>query len=180
MRKFQGGLDGQDLTVGIVAARFNWPITSRLLQGALAALRENGVSSSNIVVVHVPGAFEVPMAAREIADWEGCDAVICLGAVIRGETDHYEYVAGEVARGIANAAADARKPCIFGILTTDTIEQADARSGGADGKFVKKPMGQSKPGLAGAPAGGEQGNAGYSAGLAAIETANLMRDIASS
>ncbi len=174
MREIRGGLDGRDLSIGIVAARFNWPITSRLLRGAEAALLANGVEPDNITVAYVPGSFEVPFAAMRMARSGNCDAVICLGAVIRGETDHYEYVAGEAARGVADAAAHTGVPVIFGILTTDTIEQADARSGGADGGGVEKPMGQSKPGL---ERWDGEGNAGYSAGLAAIEMGSLTRSL---
>ena len=149
--ELQGGMQGEGLRIGIAVATFNEFITSKLLDGARAALRRHGVRDDDMSVVMTPGSFELPLVAKKLADSGQHDAVICLGAVIRGETDHYEHVAGEAAKGIANAAMNSGVPVIFGVLTTDTLEQAINR------------------------AGGKQGNNGYNAGLAAIEMANLMR-----
>ena len=149
-RELQGGLRGDGLRIAIVVARFNDFITSKLLDGARAALDRHGVADDGVTVVSVPGSFEIPLAAKKLAESGDHHAVICLGAVIRGETDHYEHVAGEAAKGIAAASLASGRPVIFGVLTTDTLEQAINR------------------------AGGKQGNNGYAAGLAAIEMANLM------
>ena len=149
-RELQGGLRGERLRIAIVVARFNDFITSKLLDGARAALERHGVADDDVTVVSVPGSFEIPLAAKKLAESGDHHAVICLGAVIRGETDHYEHVAGEAAKGIAAASLASGRPVIFGVLTTDTLEQAINR------------------------AGGKQGNNGYAAGLAAIEMANLM------
>lgn len=149
--EMQGGTNGEGLRIAIVVANFNDFITSRLLDGARAALSRNGVRDDDVTVVSVPGSFELPLVAKKLAESKRHDAVISLGAVIRGETDHYEHVAGEAAKGIANAGLASGVPVIFGVLTTDTLEQAINR------------------------AGGKQGNNGYGAGLAAIEMANLMR-----
>ena len=151
--ELQGGMNGEGLRVAIVVATFNDFITSKLLDGARAALARHGVREDDVSVASVPGSFELPLVAKKLAESGRHDAVICLGAVIRGETDHYEHVAGEAAKGIANAAFNSGIPVIFGVLTTDTLEQAINR------------------------AGGKQGNNGYGAGLAAIEMANLMRAI---
>ena len=150
-RELQGELDGAGLRIGIVVAKFNDFFTSKLQDGAMAALTKHGVRDDDITIVSVPGAFEIPLVAKKMAGSGGYEAVICLGAVIRGETDHYEHVAGEAAKGIANASMATGVPVIFGILTTDTIDQAINRSGG------------------------KGGNNGYSSGLAAIEMANLIR-----
>lgn len=149
--ELQGGASGEGLRVAVVVANFNDFITSRLLEGARAALARSGVREDDITIARVPGAFELPLVAKRLAESGQQDAVICLGAVIRGETDHYEHVAGEAAKGIANAALSSGVPVIFGVLTTDTLEQAINR------------------------AGGKSGNNGYNAGLAAVEMANLMR-----
>ena len=149
--ELQGGMSGEGLRVGIVVATFNEFITSKLLDGAQAALARHGVRDDDVSVASVPGSFELPLVAKRLAESGQHDAVICLGAVIRGETDHYEHVAGEAAKGISNAGLNSGVPVIFGVLTTDTLEQAINR------------------------AGGKQGNNGYGAGLAAIEMANLMR-----
>ncbi len=149
--EMQGGANGEGLRIAIVVANFNDFITARLLDGARAALARNGVRDDDVTVVSVPGSFELPLVAKKLAESKRHDAVISLGAVIRGETDHYEHVAGEAAKGIANAGLSSGVPVIFGVLTTDTLEQAINR------------------------AGGKQGNNGYGAGLAAIEMANLMR-----
>ena len=149
--ELQGGMNGEGLRVAIVVATFNDFITSRLLDGARAALSRHGVREDDVSVVYVPGSFELPLTAKKLAESGQYDSVICLGAVIRGETDHYEHVAGEAAKGIANAGFNSGIPVIFGVLTTDTLEQAINR------------------------AGGKQGNNGYGAGIAAIEMANLLR-----
>ncbi len=172
MRELKGTLDGQGLKIGVVAARFNQVITARLLRGALTALHDNGVHWSDIDVARVPGSFEVPVVARAMALSGDYDAVVCLGAIIRGETDHYAHIAGVAARGIANAGAETGVPVIFGILTTNTVDQALDRSGGQDGESVKELLYQRKSGPGGSIL---KGNVGYSAGLDAIEMANLMR-----
>ena len=150
-REIEGGLQGEGLRIGVVVARFNSFITAKLLEGAQSALAGHGVADDDVTVVRVPGSFEIPVVARKMAESDRFDAVVCLGAVIRGETDHYEHVAGEAAKGIANASVMTGKPVVFGVLTTDTVEQAINR------------------------AGGKQGNSGYSAAVAAIEMANLLR-----
>ena len=152
-RELRGNLEGQGLRVGIIVARFNEFITSRLLEGAKTALADHGVLNEDITVASVPGSFEIPFVARKMAASDQYDVVICLGAVIRGDTDHYEHVAGEAAKGIANASAVTGTPVIFGVLTTDTLDQAINR------------------------AGGKAGNNGYSAGVAAIEMANLTLEL---
>ena len=149
-RQLQGDLQGNGIKIGIVVARFNQSITSKLLEGALAALAQHGVADHDVTVASVPGSFEIPLVAKKMADSGRYDAVVCLGAVIRGETDHYEYVAGEAAKGIANASTSSGTPVIFSVLTTNTVEQATNR------------------------AGGKQGNSGYNAGVTAIEMANLV------
>ena len=150
-RELQGELDGAGLRIGVVVARFNDFFTSKLQDGAMSALTKHGVRDDDITIVSVPGAFEIPLVAKKMAESGQYQAVICLGAVIRGETGHYEYVAGEAAKGIANASISTGVPVIFGVLTTDTVDQAINRSGG------------------------KSGNNGYSAGLTAIEMANLVR-----
>ncbi len=150
-QEVRGDLRGEGLRVGVVVARFNGFITSRLLDGAKAALSSHGVRDEDVTIASVPGSFEIPLTAKKLAGSGRFDAVICLGAVIKGETDHYEHVAGEAAKGISAVALASGVPTIFAVLTTDTVEQAINR------------------------AGGKQGNSGYSAGVAAIEMANLLR-----
>ena len=150
-RELRGGLDGGGLRLGIVVATFNDFITSRLLEGAKRALSAHGVSDDDVTVASVPGSFEIPLVAQKMAASGRFDAVICLGAVIRGETDHYEHVATEAVKGIADASVSTGVPVAFGVLTTDTLEQAINR------------------------AGGKQGNQGYDAAVSAIEMANLVR-----
>ncbi|MCI0887836.1 MAG: 6,7-dimethyl-8-ribityllumazine synthase [Chloroflexi bacterium] len=150
-RELQGELNGAGLRIGVIVARFNDFFTSKLQEGAMTALTRHGVRDEDITVVSVPGSFEIPLVAKKMAESGRYEAVICLGAVIRGETDHYEHVAGEAAKGIASAALATGVPVIFGVLTTDTVDQAINRSGG------------------------KQGNMGYNAGLTAIEMANLVR-----
>jgi len=138
---------------GIVVSRFNLNITSRLLEGALEALRGRGAAEEDLTIVYVPGAFELPLAAQQMARKGNVHAVICLGAVIRGETPHFEYVAAEAAAGIGAVARECGLPVTFGVITADTMEQAMARArGGA-------------------------GNKGYEAALAALEMADLMEQI---
>ena len=148
---FQGELHGAGLRIAVVVSRFNEVVTSRLLAGARSALERHGVHEDDVDVAWVPGAFELPLAARKLAEGRRYDAIVCLGAVIRGETPHFEYVAGEAARGIADAARDTGVPVIFGVLTPNTLEQALER------------------------AGGKAGNKGYDAAVNAIEMANLLR-----
>ena len=174
--ELRGGLDGEGLKIAIVVARFNDFVTSRLLDGAKAALSTHGVRDKDLTVVSVPGSFEIPVAARRLADSSRFDSVVCLGAVIRGETDHWEYVAGEAAKGIARASQETGVPVIFGVLTTNTVEQAIERAGGEDGSHSTEARSSSKPELSGESDAGH-GNAGYGAGLAAIEMANLVRAI---
>lgn len=125
-------IDGTGARIAIVVARFNSGITTRLLDGAARALHDFGVADNDVTVVWVPGAYEVPLAAQALADSVSHDAVICLGCVIRGETAHFEYVAGACARGVMQVGLDSRKPVAFGVLTTENIDQALARSAPAD------------------------------------------------
>ncbi|XWN52492.1 6,7-dimethyl-8-ribityllumazine synthase [Anoxybacillus flavithermus] len=151
MNVYEGNLVGTGLKVGIVVARFNEFITSKLLSGALDGLKRHGVTEHDIDVAWVPGAFEIPLVAKKMAESKKYDAVITLGAVIRGATSHYDYVCNEVAKGTSHAALSSGVPVIFGVLTTDTIEQAIER------------------------AGTKAGNKGWEAALSAIEMANVMR-----
>ncbi len=151
MRTYEGNLIAQGLRFGIIAGRFNEFIGGKLISGATDALRRHGVEESDIELMWVPGAFEIPLAAKKMAKSQKYDGVICLGAVIRGSTPHFDYVASEVSKGIANVSLDTEVPVIFGVLTTDTIEQAIER------------------------AGTKAGNKGYDAAITAIEMANLMK-----
>lgn len=153
VRNLEGHLVGRKLRVGIVVARFNEFITSKLLSGALDALERHSVEDGQVDVAWVPGAFEIPFAAKHMAKSGVYDAVITLGAVIRGSTPHFDYVAGEVAKGVANLALTYDTPVIFGVLTTDTIEQAIER------------------------AGTKAGNKGWEAAATAIEMANLHEQL---
>jgi 6,7-dimethyl-8-ribityllumazine synthase len=150
---YEGNLVGTGLKVAIVVSRFNEFITSKLLGGAEDALKRHGIEEEDISVTWVPGAFEIPMIAKKLARSGKYDAVITLGTVIRGATAHFEYVSGEVAKGVANLALQGDIPVIFGVLTTDTIEQAIER------------------------AGTKAGNKGWEAAASAIEMANLVREI---
>jgi 6,7-dimethyl-8-ribityllumazine synthase len=152
-REFQGDLSGRGLRFAIVVGRFNELITSQLVAGARDGLHRHGVSDEAIDVAWVPGSLEIPVTAQRLARSGRYDAVICLGAVIRGATAHFDHVAAGVAQGVAGVALETAVPAIFGVLTTDTIEQALER------------------------AGSKQGNKGWDAALAAIETANLIRAI---
>jgi len=149
----QGDLSAKGMKFAIVAARFNDFITAKLMDGAVDALARHGAAESDITTIRVPGAFEIPLAARAAARTKKYDAVICLGAVIRGATPHFEYVSSEVSKGVAAASMETNVPVIFGVLTTDTIEQAVER------------------------AGAKAGNKGWDSALSAIEMANLMKQI---
>lgn len=126
---YEGKLDGKGLKVGIVIARFNEFISSKLLSGAKDALVRHGVEENDIEVAWVPGAFEIPLVAKKMAANDKYDGIICLGAVIRGATPHFEYVSAEVSKGIASVGLEMDKPVMFGVITTDTIEQAIERAG---------------------------------------------------
>lgn len=153
MEMFEGALTGAGLRVGIVLSRFNSLIGDRLLEGALDTLRRHGVADGDVAVARVPGAYEIPLVAQEMARTGRYEAVICLGAVIRGATAHFDYVAGPLASGLANVALQTGVPILFGVLTTDTIEQALER------------------------AGTKAGNKGADVAAAAIEMANLLRSV---
>lgn len=127
------GFDTRGLRVATVVARFNDHVTTLLLEGAQATLREHAVAAADAPVYWVPGAFELPIVAKRLADSGACDAVVCLGAVIRGDTPHFDYVAGECAAGLARVALDTGVPVVFGVLTTDTLQQALDRCGGPHG-----------------------------------------------
>ena len=153
MKTLEGKLVAKGIRVGIVAARFNEFITSRLLSGAMDGLIRHDVQEEDIHVAWVPGAFEIPLIASKMAKSGKYDAVICLGAVIRGSTSHYDYVCNEVSKGIAAVGLDCGIPVLFGVLTTENIEQAIER------------------------AGTKAGNKGYDCALSAIEMVNLIREI---
>jgi len=153
MKTFEGTLIASGLKIAIVLSRFNSLIGDRLLEGALDTLKRHGVSDDEITLTRVPGAFEIPLAASALAKTGKYDAVICLGAVIRGATAHFDYVAGPLASGLASIAVDTGVPILFGVLTTDTIEQALER------------------------AGTKAGNKGADVAAAAIEMANLLKTI---
>ena len=153
MKTYEGSLVAGKMKVGIVAARFNEFITSKLLGGTLDGLSRHGVEGDDIDLAWVPGAFEIPLIASKMAKSGKYDAVICLGAVIRGSTSHYDYVCAEVSKGIATVSLNSNVPVMFGVLTTDTIEQAIER------------------------AGTKAGNKGYDCALGAVEMVNLIRAI---
>lgn len=153
MRLIEGNIVAKDIKIGIVAARFNEFITSKLLGGALDCLKRHEVDGEDIDVAWVPGAFEIPLIAQSMAKSGKYDAVICLGAVIRGATSHYDYVCAEVSKGIAQVSLQTGVPVMFGVLTTDNIEQAVER------------------------AGSKAGNKGFDCAAGAIEMINLMREI---
>ena len=147
----EGDLSAKGLRFAIIVGRFNSFVTDRLLAGALDALTRSGCPEENIEIVKVPGSWEMPVVARELARAKKYDAIVALGAVIRGDTPHFDYVAGEMARGLAQVAAESGIPVGFGVLTTNTVEQAVDR------------------------AGAKGGNKGFDAAMSAIEMANLMR-----
>jgi len=150
MRIHEGKLKGEGLAVAIVVSRFNSRVTERLLDGALDGLRRTGVDEGSIEIWKTPGSFELPLVASKLASSKKYNAVICLGAVIRGDTPHFDFVASEVAKGIAQASLQSGVPVVFGVVTADTLEQAMER------------------------AGGKMGNRGFDAALSAVELANLM------
>jgi len=151
MTVIQGGFEARGRRFAVVASRFNDVVVEKLVDGATSCLRKHGIAEDDdLVLVWVPGAFELPLVAERLASSGGYDAVICLGAVIRGETAHFDYVAGECARGIREASVRTGVPVLFGVLTTETFEQAMDR------------------------AGGKHGNKGWDAAMAAMETADLL------
>ena len=153
MREIRGDFLARGRRFAIAVARFNELVTAKLLDGATECLRAHGIAEDDMVVAWVPGAFELPLVARRLASSGGYDAVICLGAVIRGETAHFEFVAGQAAHGIRAAAEETGVPVIFGVLATETFEQAMDR------------------------AGGKHGNKGWEAATAAIEMASLLDEL---
>lgn len=153
MKTFEGDLIGSSLKFGIVVSRFNELLSSRLLGGATDALARHGVDLDDVDVAWVPGAFEIPLIARKMADSGRYDAVITLGVIIRGGTPHFEYVAAEASKGVARITLDSQVPVIFGLITADTIEQAVER------------------------AGTKAGNKGWDAAMSAIEMANLLKAV---
>jgi 6,7-dimethyl-8-ribityllumazine synthase len=152
-RTLEGKLLAEGLKFGIVVSRFNSFISDRLLEGAMDALRRSGAEEADCSVVRVPGAFEIPLAAKKMAKSGRYDAIICLGCVIRGATPHYAYIAAEVTKGIASLSLESEVPVAFGVLTTETIEQAIER------------------------AGTKVGNKGFDAAMSAIEMANLLKEM---
>lgn len=153
MKLYEGKLVSKDIKIGIVAARFNEFITSKLLGGVVDALKRHDVDDDNIEVAWVPGAFEIPLIASKMAKSNKYDAIICLGAVIRGNTTHYDYVCSEVSKGIAHVSLNSDIPVMFGVVTTENIEQAIER------------------------AGTKAGNKGFDCAVGAIEMVNLIREI---
>ncbi len=153
MNILEGKLEGKGLKFGIVVSRFNSFITEQLLLGALDGLKRHGVADSDITVVKVPGSYEIPLVCKKLVESGKFNAIIALGAVIRGNTPHFDYVASEVAKGVAQVTLDSGTPVVFGVLTTDTIEQAIER------------------------AGTKAGNKGYDAAVNAIEMARLMKEL---
>lgn len=148
----EGALQAKGFRFAIIVSRFNSFVTERLLEGALDALKRHGAEETKIDIYRVPGAFEIPLLAKRLAKKKEIDAVICLGAVIKGGTPHFHYVASEVTKGIAQVSMDADKPVAFGVLTTETVEQAIDRSGA------------------------KAGNKGYDAAMSAIEMVNLLKE----
>ena len=153
MKVLEGNVVGSNMKIGIVASRFNEFIVSKLVGGAEDALVRHGVETDNIELAWAPGAFEIPMIAQKMAESKKYDAIIALGAVIKGATDHYDYVCAEVSKGIANVSMKTEVPVLFGVLTTDNIEQAIER------------------------AGTKAGNKGYDVACSAIEMINLMKKL---
>jgi len=149
----EGKLSAKGVKFGLVVSRFNDFINKRLMDGALDALNRHGAEDKNVLIIKVPGSFEIPLMAKKLADSGNYDAVICLGAVIRGATPHFEYISAEVTKGIAQVALDTGVPVSFGILTTDNIEQAIER------------------------AGTKSGNKGWDAAMSAIEMVNVLKSV---
>ena len=152
-KQYEGNLIGKGLKFGVVVSRFNEFFSTKLLEGAQDALLRHGVSEDDIEVARTPGSFEIPIIAQKLAQTKKYDAIICLGAVIRGSTPHFDYIAAEVTKGIAKVNLDTGVPVIYGVITTDTLEQAVERSGS------------------------KVGNKGFSAAVSAIEMANLVKSI---
>ncbi len=153
LRTWEGALAAKGLTFGLVVSRTNEFVTARLLEGALDALRRHGAEDERMTLVKVPGSFEIPLTAKRLASSGRYNAIICLGTVIRGATPHFEYIAAEVSKGVAAASLETGVPITFGVLTTDSIEQAVER------------------------AGSKGGNKGFDAACSAIEMANLFQDL---
>ena len=153
MRTFEGKFDGRNVKIAIVAGRFNEFITSKLIGGALDVLKRNDVSEENIDIAWIPGAFEIPLIAKKLANTQKYDAIITLGAVIKGSTPHFDYVCAEVSKGVAQISLQSELPVIFGVLTTNNIEEAIER------------------------AGTKAGNKGADAAFSAIEMINLIKEI---
>ena len=153
MRTFEGKFDGRNVKIAIVAGRFNEFITSKLIGGALDVLKRNDVSEENVDIAWVPGAFEIPLIAKKLANTQKYDAIITLGAVIKGSTPHFDYVCAEVSKGVAQISLQSELPVIFGVLTTNNIEEAIER------------------------AGTKAGNKGADAAFSAIEMINLIKEI---
>lgn len=153
MKIYEGKLIAEGLKFGIVVGRFNEFIGGKLLSGAIDGFKRHGVEDENIEIAWVPGAFEIPLIAKKMVNTKKYDAVICLGAVIKGSTPHFDYVSSEVSKGVASVSLETGVPVIFGVLTTDTIEQAIER------------------------AGTKAGNKGYDAAVTAIEMANLLKEV---
>jgi len=152
-RTLEGKISAEGYRFGLIVSRYNDFISSKLVEGALDALKRHGATEEHLLLVKVPGAFEIPLAAKKLAESGKVDAVICLGAVIRGSTPHFDYVAAEVSKGIAMVALDTKVPVAFGVLTTDNLEQAIER------------------------AGTKSGNKGWDAALAAMEMVNLFKQL---
>ena len=150
-KTFEGNLDAKGLRVGLLVSRFNSFISDRLVEGAIDGLLRHNAEKEDINIVRVPGAYEIPPAAKQMAESGRYDAIVCLGAVIRGATPHFDYVSAEVSKGVASVSLDSGIPVAFGVLTTDTIEQAIER------------------------AGSKAGNKGFDAAMAAVEMANLYK-----
>ncbi len=152
-RTLEGRISAEGLTLAVIVSRFNDFISSKLVEGALDALKRHGMDEDKLTLVKVPGAFEIPMTARRLVKTGKYDAIICLGAVIRGATPHFDYVAAEVSKGIASVSLESNVPVTFGVLTTDNLEQAIER------------------------AGSKVGNKGWDAAIAAMEMVNLYKEI---
>ncbi|MCI0587668.1 MAG: 6,7-dimethyl-8-ribityllumazine synthase [Planctomycetes bacterium] len=153
MREFSGSLAGSGRRVGVVVGRFHGQVAKRLLEGCLDALKKNGVAEESITLVNVPGAFEVPLAVRRLAESGACEAIVALGAIVRGETEHFDLIARECAHGCAEVARETYVPVAFEVLACESVEDALARSGGS------------------------KGNRGFDAGLVALRMANLLREL---
>lgn len=155
MQELVGELNASDFRFAVIVSRFNSLVTERLLEGALDGLRRHGAPEESITLVRVPGSWEMPVTARQLAQTAAFDAIICLGAIVRGDTSHFDHVANNASSGLARVALDSGIPVVFGVLTTDTIEQALDR------------------------AGGKSGNKGYDAAITAIEMASLAHKLES-